>query len=272
MSAFFYRRNGDEHGPLERRDLEALLDARMIGLDTPAREEGRSWSTAGSLLGREPPPLPDAALPAPDGSTATAEAGASATVVPPTAFTLGGDWRTEPVHPWRRYFARIIDYYSVGLICYMLLSVVLYATSSNLEATTKLVENRFFAAIANVVVCLPVLAVLIGLTGTTPGKLIAGVRVLDRDGKVLGIGRGFVREFNVALRGMGLSIPLVVLICNVGAYNALQADKASSWDRELGSVVWYRPSTPWVVLRVIVGLAVCATILGVLAAIGEKTT
>jgi uncharacterized RDD family membrane protein YckC len=178
-------------------------------------------------------------------------------------------WYTEPVHPWRRYFARSIDYYSVGLLCYMGLCVILYGSSSDIDATAKLVENQFFAAVANVVLCVPGLAVLIGLTGTTPGKWLAGIRVLGLDGQPAGIGRAFVREVHVALRGMGLSLPLIVLICNVAAHTTLTTEKTTSWDRELDFQAWYQPTTAWTVIRMLLGMAVCAIVLGSLAALGK---
>ena len=91
-------------------------------------------------------------------------------------------------------------------------------------------------------IALPVNAVLIGLTGATLGKAIFGVKIVDGGGAPIGIGRAFRRELHVWLVGLGLSIPIVNLICMLRAFRKLKSSGTTSWDVAQRLTVLHRPT------------------------------
>jgi hypothetical protein len=72
-------------------------------------------------------------------------------------------------------------------------------------------------------------AVLIHLWGTTPGKALLGIRVLQADGRSPAAGASLWRSLRVWMMGLGLGMPLVVILC-----------QGLSWwiSRRLGRPLW----------------------------------
>lgn len=160
------------------------------------------------------------------------------------AITDDRGWSSLPVAPWRRYGARAIDTSVNGLLGVLLLSYVWYALAPRSA-------DEFFSAFAapGGIVLFLMLAMfisaivggfIIGSTGTSLGKAIFGVRVLDRELQPIGIGRGLAREFHVFWRGMGFGIPVVGLFTMLAADRRLQRDKTTAWDRDV-ILVLHRP-------------------------------
>ena len=104
---------------------------------------------------------------------------------------------------------------------------------------------------------------LLGITGTTLGKWIYGIRVAKQDGSSLGIGLAFKRELAVFVRGYGFGIPLVSLFTLVTGYRTLTSEKMASWDRDYALQVSQRANS---VGQLIAGAAaILALVVGLIA-------
>lgn len=75
------------------------------------------------------------------------------------------------------------------------------------------------------------------LWGTTPGKMLLGMRVTKPDRSRLGFGEAFRRSVNVWFRGMGMYLGIVTVFTMVHAFNKLTRDGITTWDKHTGSVV-----------------------------------
>jgi hypothetical protein len=130
---------------------------------------------------------------------------------------------TNAPHPWRRYFARILD-------------VVLYALIGGIGIEIAFPgwldgANDRLVAIAASFVAVPIETVLIALFGTTVGKALLATRVLTAQGTYIGFGRSFARAMNVLVRGQALGIPIVGFITQVVQYRNLSDEGVATYDR-----------------------------------------
>lgn len=64
----------------------------------------------------------------------------------------------------------------------------------------------------------------------TPGKWVMGLSVTDADGAPLSYGPALRRSLDVYLRGMGLGIPFLQLICWAIGYDRLRKHDVMWWD------------------------------------------
>jgi len=273
---YYYSRDEQVTGPLGMDGLRALLEQQRIDEQTPLWSEALDWRPLGEALPQFNPPPAPAAGPA-------AEAAANPTPPPPLPLVphlpghpqvqpeaaAAAGWHVEPPHPWRRYLARMIDHYSIGLLGYAVLTVPLYALSSDIRATEAILTNNLVAAIAVTLISAPLCALFIGLSGTTPGKWCAGVRVLSRQGGLIGLRCALSREFRVWLSGFGMGLPLISLLTMVSSYNALLKERRMDWDEDLDAVVQYRDTSPWVAARLAVATVLLCIVVAALIGFGQ---
>lgn len=261
MSAYYYYgRDEQVSGPVDVAALAALLLQRSIDEQTPLWSEQHDWCALGEALPQFNPPAlePAAAVPLP-------RALPPAPLQPPAAATEAG-WHLDPPHPWRRWLARLIDHFSMGLLAYVVLAIAVYSRSKDIAASEALLSSNLVASMAVALLCVPLCALCIGLSGTTPGKWCAGVRVTAREGGALGLRRALRRELRVWATGLGLGIPLVAQMCELIAWSDLAQRKRMAWDEALGAVVHYRDPSLWGTVRLVVAaalvLALIAALLG----------
>lgn len=105
-----------------------------------------------------------------------------------------------------------------------------------------LFQNTFVATIFVLISAMPLEALVIGLTGTSIGKWIFGVRITGVSGRPVGLARAFGREVSAWFYGLGLGVPLVSLATLIASYRRLKDDGATRWDQGQPWVVTYRPS------------------------------
>ena len=172
-------------------------------------------------------------------------------------------WTDTSPHPWRRYFARMLDTLANGCIVIfvvaMILAIAHYPTYEKFQAA---LDNKFGATIVTSLAAMSLNALLIGLTGGSLGKWLFGVRVLRIDGSTIGFKAALKREVLVWVRGMGVGFPIVSLFTLVTAFNTLRKAGRSSWDSEMALKVVHRPNGAGQVIGIIVGFA---TFIGLLA-------
>ena len=143
-------------------------------------------------------------------------------------------WTDTTPHPWRRYFARSLDIMINGGVTWWVFGFV-FGFVAPTEATAffhifDIPGGMFIDLMMTLIAAIPVTALMIGLTGSTFGKFMFGIRVRRRDGERLGVRRALVRELKIWALGMGCGIPVVTLITMISAYNHLSGEGRAAWD------------------------------------------
>lgn len=178
-------------------------------------------------------------------------------------------WTDTAPHPWRRYLARTFDMATggVALLVAAIFGLARYAPDTWL-AIGPFVDNGIAAAILVPLASIPPSAVMIGLTGGTPGKWLFGVRVLDAAGRPAGIAVALRRELLVWFGGLGLGVPVVSIVTALKAKGTLEQTGRTSWDRTLSLAVRQRPDGPRQVAGFALGTALLAVLIWYLNTVG----
>lgn len=268
MNENWFYQVGDKARPASASELQGLRASHLVSDSTMVRQEGvvaglpfeqtvlaSRETTATAPLGPPPP-----AFPSPDGriEPVFASAGSPTPPVPPSLVVADDGWQDTSPRPWRRYFARMFDLTLLSAAAGSVLGIVIAAASPELFERVFVngpINNRFVDSMVSMILVIPILAVLIGLFGTSPGKWFMGVRVTGRNGRPIGLRAGLAREFNVYLRGLGLGIPVIALFTCIGAHNHLKEEGACTWDERKPWVVTHRPSGVRQVTLALTGVA-----------------
>ena len=78
--------------------------------------------------------------------------------------------------------------------------------------------------------------------GTTPGKWLLGLRVVNRDGSPLGAGQASWRSFRVLVGGIGFGWPVLSVLCQLFSWIIARRKGAALWDLAGGHQVQSEPS------------------------------
>ena len=156
--------------------------------------------------------------------------------------SLGGTY-----HPWRRYFARIVDYYTGGLLAIFVvgfISGLLFPDKveglSKVTVFTKASNYLTIVIIADLVlkiIWMPIEAVLLSTIGSTFGKWLFGISVRTTSGQMLSFNQALERSWGVLLKGMAFGVPFVLLFTQYFAYKRLTNTGATLWDAETDCIV-----------------------------------
>lgn len=170
------------------------------------------------------------------------------------------NWGVSPHAPWRRYFARIFDITLLGYLSWVIIGYVSYslfplradAFFTNLNYLADIILTFFTGCVMS--------GVFIGSFGTTPGKLIFGVRIKNSVGSMPSIVEALSREMNVFIHGLGLGIPIVSFFTMIRCYFKLKNNEHISWDKDRFTVQ-YRSSSAKQTMLTILGLIAYGTLL-----------
>lgn len=191
----------------------------------------------------------------------------------PVAATRRDRWADTGPHPWRRYLARAFDNVVVGSILWFLIGTLAYVLS--VEAGNWLIAalSSFYVILlggaVRLVSMIPLQAAMISLTGTTPGKWLCGVRVLNKNGSRLSHNAALIRETKVWLVGYGAGLPFISLFALIQAFNAVQDNGVADWDDPDEVVVSHLPIDAGraVLLALVVAVTVAITAWGFVAGV-----
>lgn len=151
-------------------------------------------------------------------------------------------WLPEPVSGWRRFGARMLDLTAtetlVGAVWYVV------DPQSAVSAYHMITEpkNILVELIVVTLVNCAVAGTMVGVTGSSIGKHVFGIRVVGPDLKPLGVAKGIGRELKVWIYGLGLGIPILMPFTLITARIKLKKDRVSAWDRGR-SIVLYKPNS-----------------------------
>lgn len=140
--------------------------------------------------------------------------------------------------PWRRFFARLLDFWLYSLAADAFLLLVCHLSPAR--------QNSGFGLLSILLALLLMLfaePLLLHLRGTTPGKWIMGLSVVSDSDRRLSYGDGFVRTVGVLRYGLGWSLPIYRLIRLWKSYKACDENRDLPW--EDGSVLALRQRKRW---------------------------
>ena len=157
---------------------------------------------------------------------------------PSDAPELKEDTLMKVTSPWKRFFARSIDFAILNLITDCFLAMVLHINVRSFSAGILIYDW-----IAPMLLLLLLEPVLLSLTGTTPGKLLFGLRVTAPDGSRLSWQDARYRTWTVLRYGYGFSLPIYHLVRLYRSYQGCKNEEMLEW--EIDSVLTLKSkSTP----------------------------
>lgn len=122
-------------------------------------------------------------------------------------------------HSWRRFWARIFDYFLIGFFFLLLTRNSIFA-----------LNNIFLYTALQLIVLISVEAFLLARTGTTPGKSFLGIRVVA-DKAPLDFNLAWKRTFWAYVKGLWLGIPIMMFVPAWFARKVLQDSGTTIWDQ-----------------------------------------
>lgn len=159
-------------------------------------------------------------------------------------------------HPWRRYFARMLDYRIVAAIFQFVIVVLVRIRPFESNAVQLLNFASHFIAV-------PVFAVLIHSFGTTPGKWAMGIRLENVNGERLSGGEALYREGKIVWHGLGFFLPLFTFWRMYRSYKDDKDGNAQCWNEDTEIIY-----TQWSAVKkcVFVAMYICSLLLSVFVA------
>lgn len=138
---------------------------------------------------------------------------------------------SNKVSPWRRYWARIIDIFLFSF---------LFGIIATFYFPSVLKLNEFVLGVIILFFWIFIETILLASLGTTPGKWLLNIRVVDLNANKLNFSVSFRRSFNVWWEGLGLGIPLISLVTLIVSFNKLKNEGITKWDQVLQLRIRYK--------------------------------
>ena len=137
-------------------------------------------------------------------------------------------------YPWRRFFARALDWALAAILwtAFRLLALRWDWAGWGADALYGYADAASLW-LGGWLVLLILEPILLCTWGYTPGKWLLRLRVRRGDGDKLTWRRAQLRTLLVWLRGTGLGIPLLNLLCLAVGFAACRRDRVLPWDRGL---------------------------------------
>lgn len=171
---------------------------------------------------------------------------------------------SPPHYPWRRYFARGLDYLLASTLVQFLRALLFNVSNLNPD-----IGSRLLVALLSLGVVLIAEPLMLHRWGTTPGKWVFRLRLCQEDGTPLSYEDAFGRTINVLLAGCGLRIPLVSTVTGILSFYRDSKDIPQPWAVEGEVFEDTKPGKDFHAIRV-VGLYALFFILAVsLLTLGE---
>jgi len=133
----------------------------------------------------------------------------------------------KQTHPWRRCWAKTVD---IVLFAYFLCAILIAVLVAGASLPEDL-GGSWLAYFVFIVFFILVESFSLAMFSTTPGKALFGMRVEATSGAKPSYLQSVKRNILCQVLGNALSIPGLMFIANIVAYQRLVAVGRSSWDR-----------------------------------------
>ncbi|MGB6371539.1 MAG: RDD family protein [Atribacterota bacterium] len=134
------------------------------------------------------------------------------------------------VYPWRRYWARLFDITFIMPFYIFIISLF----SPGLNYTITRMENFIGGTLLLLFYLIFFEPTMLSSFGTTPGKVLLGIKIRALSGEKISYTTGMKRGFLVWIYGMGIGIPFIALFTMIIAYNKLKRNGVTGWDEKCG--------------------------------------
>lgn len=269
----WYYRDGDTPvGPFDLEGLERLFKAGMINDSTLIRHgHSRQWTEYAAINDDTIEHSDETSSPTDDSSFFTQHSQTENRTIHESTISeqnegLGNNqqidttqpsinhWPLEPVTPWRRYGARILDLSLNGVLGWFIIGTAFYQLAPVSADRFFTTMNPVMDIMLTVIVGIVITGILIGFSGSSIGKWVFGIRVTDTDGRPIGVVAGIIRDLSVWIKGLGFGLPIISLITMYLGYQRLNEKGATSWDESGGYLVAHRPSGAFQYILNIIGI------------------
>lgn len=142
-------------------------------------------------------------------------------------FTIPSDDKATVRYPWRRYFARSIDL-SIYTLIWCVIGQLVLRWNPLVSFPVRLAEIYF-----PFVIMIFIEPLLLSTFGTTPGKLIFGLRVEGINRNYPSYGQALARTWRVIGAGTGYNIVFYNIYRLVKSYKACKAGEELDWEDTL---------------------------------------
>lgn len=121
-------------------------------------------------------------------------------------------------HSWRRFWARMFDYFLIGFLFLLLSRNSIFA-----------LNNIFLYSALQLIVVISAEAFMLARTGTTAGKSFLGLRVVSPSAP-LDFNLAWKRTFWAYVKGLWLGIPIMMFVPAWFARQVLRDSGSTIWD------------------------------------------
>ncbi len=164
------------------------------------------------------------------------------------------DYVMVAISPWRRFFARSLDFALYSVLWNMFCAVVL-----NVNMGNRSLGESFLDVIVVMLLMIFIEPAMLLLFGTTVGKWVLGMRVTDNNCQRLTYSEALHRTLKVLWCGMGFNIPIYCLVRQWKSYRACKNWETLDWEYE--STITLKDESAW---RIWGYVAIHAAMFGVL--------
>lgn len=162
-------------------------------------------------------------------------------------------------HPWRRYFARGLDLFSTSILLTPFLKVLDPSSETSMvgDSSTSTLSTWYTASLWGTVLFN---SLWISRFGTTPGKWVLGIRVLNQERQPLLFKHAFSREVIIVLLGFGGGFLFLSPLFIGGTLWFMKVQRATPWDRFALASSEFEPISFWRVLLCLPILLACSAV------------
>lgn len=214
MNQWWYAADGTKKGPVNTEELKTLLVENKITPATMVWREGfDAWVPFSGV--EELKPLAQSLPPEP----------------PPINPEERGHLIALPMAgPWRRFFARIIDMWTLGIALGFAISYAIASQSTAFALWIQKPGSEYLFGWFVAPFVMVAEAGIFGLFGTTLGKAMLGVKVINVDGQRITAMQYLKRQLGVYWYGLGTAFPFVPLFTMARQHGRVKAGKQAGYD------------------------------------------
>lgn len=218
--------DGEKAGPFQDFEIRRRIEHGELGADTPAWQQGQDqWRPLGEMPAFASE-FERTASPHQEAAEEPAEQRGGKPPALPQERLLG-----------RRFWARWMDIFVYNALWWL----GMWACGRPIGA----VLDSLLLMVLQLVPWFVLETILLHRFGTTPGKWLMGLRVVNADGSLLSLGAATLRSLRVWTGGVGFGLGPVALICQAFSLHLSRRLGRPLWDHVGGHFVRATPLASW---------------------------
>jgi hypothetical protein len=265
-SEWYFEDGGNIAGPVSYETLAARIREARDKTQLAWTRGMENWADArklpafADLFAANPSSLPQPLSSASSNTIPDDSRPISDTLPPPlTSFYL---------HPWRRYFARMMDVFAFGVL-FGLIVLIVTLTDSNVGGTIAKIIDQSWSGWLGLALYIPLEALLLATFGTTIGKALYKIKITPQGHFTYS--NAFRRSRMVWWRGLGTGFPLAGIITLPAAYLNLKSNRVTSWDRDCNCHISHSHISRrrWIAIYALWPLPIVLMVLGIIGEVSR---